>query len=350
MTTKYNSIYIHNEQPLLNKIAAFDLDSTLIKTKSGKTFPKDEHDWKLFNNNVIPVLTDIIDNGYSIVIISNQLGLSKNKTTIEELTKKLNNIGTALNMNFTSFLASEDDTYRKPRIGIFEYIKNNHTIDISLSFYCGDAAGRTNDFSDTDYKFALNCGLSFIVPEDLFHKNKFENIFPNYPLSFTNPMINTNKKSIMPTIENTKCMLLLVGPPASGKSTIASELNFPVINQDTLGTLAKCKKAAKEIISRGETLVIDSTNRNKKTREIWIDIARSNKYSVFIFNMLVDKPLSMHLNKYRSLYGTQKKIPAIAIHSFFKQYEPPTITEGFEEVFNIDFVCNSDCHYLHQYL
>jgi bifunctional polynucleotide phosphatase/kinase len=36
-------------------------------------------------------------------------------------------------------------------------------IEKSLSFYCGDAAGRKNgkhkDFSDSDLKFALNLGL-----------------------------------------------------------------------------------------------------------------------------------------------------------------------------------------------
>ena len=37
---------------LKNKMACFDLDNTLIGTKSGKTFPVDiETDWK-FNKNV----------------------------------------------------------------------------------------------------------------------------------------------------------------------------------------------------------------------------------------------------------------------------------------------------------
>ena len=42
------------------------------------------------------------------------------------------------------------------------------------SFYCGDAAGRPKtatrpkDFSDSDIKFALNVGLTFKTPEELF--------------------------------------------------------------------------------------------------------------------------------------------------------------------------------------
>ena len=44
--------------------------------------------------------------------------------------------------------------------------------DKSKSFYCGDAAGRKDgkhkDFSDSDLKFALNVGLEFKTPENLF--------------------------------------------------------------------------------------------------------------------------------------------------------------------------------------
>lgn len=48
------------------------------------------------------------------------------------------------------------------------------------SFYCGDAAGRPadwqagakKDFSVTDRKFAVNCGLKFLTPEELFLEQK----------------------------------------------------------------------------------------------------------------------------------------------------------------------------------
>ena len=57
------------------------------------------------------------------------------------------------------------------------------------SFYCGDAAGRPKtatrprDFTDTDLKFAINVGLPFKTPEQLFlgesgeSVQKIENFF-----------------------------------------------------------------------------------------------------------------------------------------------------------------------------
>lgn len=40
--------------------------------------------------------------------------------------------------------------------------------DKASSMYVGDAAGRKDDHSDSDRKFALNAGLSFFTPEEFF--------------------------------------------------------------------------------------------------------------------------------------------------------------------------------------
>ena len=41
------------------KMASFDLDYTLIKTKSGNIFPKNKNDWLLLNDQIKPKLLEL---------------------------------------------------------------------------------------------------------------------------------------------------------------------------------------------------------------------------------------------------------------------------------------------------
>jgi bifunctional polynucleotide phosphatase/kinase len=64
------------------------------------------------------------------------------------------------------------------------FINNfNQSQELNLDecIYVGDAAGRKksktykrNDFSDSDYKFALNCQFKFFTPEEFFLNEKSE--------------------------------------------------------------------------------------------------------------------------------------------------------------------------------
>ena len=61
------------------KIAAFDLDLTLITTKSKQKYATDENDWEWCYPNVIEKLQEVYKSGFKIVIICNQMGLSNKK-------------------------------------------------------------------------------------------------------------------------------------------------------------------------------------------------------------------------------------------------------------------------------
>lgn len=73
--------YIYTNPKLIDKIAAFDLDYTLIKTKSGNLFPKDENDWTWLYDNVPNILEELAKNKYNIVVFTNQKGISKGFVT-----------------------------------------------------------------------------------------------------------------------------------------------------------------------------------------------------------------------------------------------------------------------------
>ncbi|KAL6943643.1 hypothetical protein ACO0OE_003534 [Hanseniaspora uvarum] len=60
------------------------------------------------------------------------------------------------------------DTYRKPSTGMLEEFYNDIEDEANIEYFVGDAAGRKNDFSDSDKVFAENGKLKFYTPEELF--------------------------------------------------------------------------------------------------------------------------------------------------------------------------------------
>ncbi len=89
-------------------------------------------------------------------------------------------------------------------------------------------------------------------------------------------------------------MVVLIGPPASGKSTFWQNhlKNYVRVNRvnplliqllksnkifkDTLKTKEKCLKAAEEAINSGKNLVIDNTNPTSEDRRPYIELAKKH--------------------------------------------------------------------------
>lgn len=68
------------------KIAGFDMDGTLIVTKSGKRFAKDAEDWKWFDAKRVPEkLAQLVEDGFELVLFSNQNGIDKGNVTAKEV-------------------------------------------------------------------------------------------------------------------------------------------------------------------------------------------------------------------------------------------------------------------------
>lgn len=149
--------------------ACFDLDWTLVRPSRGK-FPSNATDNVIMANR-IPILKELQIKGYNLVIFTNQK-LTPRDTT-ESKINRMNDVISKFKMNgidLLIFMSAADDKYRKPNIGMWEYLvllfKGN--IDKNYTFYCGDAAGRPNDFSSSDLDFANAIGIKFFTPEELF--------------------------------------------------------------------------------------------------------------------------------------------------------------------------------------
>jgi bifunctional polynucleotide phosphatase/kinase len=154
-----NIIYINYYTNLIPKnkysISGFDLDYTIIKTKSGNVFPKDKNDWKLWDQSVKNKFIELSKKQSNIIVIfSNQKGVGSNNkfVTIKDFQNKIHDIRQEIGVDFIFIAALEDDNYRKPRIGMWNYIQTKLSININKksSFYIGDMAGRPTDKYDTD--------------------------------------------------------------------------------------------------------------------------------------------------------------------------------------------------------
>ena len=111
--------------------------------------------------------------GFTIVILSNQLGVTKKKTTHDDVKTRFENAIFNIGVPISVLYAYGNDGFRKPHTKMFNLLKTEfHLCDEGIeispeSFYCGDAAGRPKtktqkkDFSNSDLLFAYNCGLTF---------------------------------------------------------------------------------------------------------------------------------------------------------------------------------------------
>ena len=77
-------------------IVALDLDWTVIRTRSGKTFPNSAEDWELWDAAVGPKLQEAHRQGAKVVFFTNQGGVESGKQTLTSLQSKLEAIIQAL--------------------------------------------------------------------------------------------------------------------------------------------------------------------------------------------------------------------------------------------------------------
>ena len=184
------------------------------------------------------------------------------------------------------------DIHRKPRPGAWNFLvsqitRSTNQIDLVQYKFVGDAAGRPaginkkkRDFADTDYKLALNVGIAFATPEQVF-------LDSTSPLHCDLPTPSFSIKSYLdkqepdPQLFTELCgspeIVLLVAPAASGKSTLTRKFASHVrCNSDDLGGIDKCMTFAREALTDQErkSVVIDNTNVFSEPRQKWIALAK----------------------------------------------------------------------------
>ncbi|XP_046472351.1 uncharacterized protein F21D5.5 isoform X1 [Neodiprion pinetum] len=374
-----------------SKIAAYDMDGTLIKTQSGHVFPKDHNDWQLIFSEVPGKLKKLHKEGYKIVIFTNQGSLSLGKWKPSDFKVKIERIIQKIGVPIQVFIATGKSIYRKPLTGMWDSLVNHKnegvTVDKDSSFFVGDAAGRKKDWgpkkkkdhSSADRLLALNLGLKFQTPEEHFLGHKPA----PWELPKFDPMKLTENTDVTdpPTAKlksDKQEVIIMVGSPGSGKSHFA-KVHLPTyrrINRDTLGSWQKCISALEQALSEGKSAVVDNTNPDPTVRQKYIDVVKARGIPVRCFLMGTELEHTKHNNKFRQLTDSlHDTISDAIIHAYIdtksqviwrcirfvklllllilrfctnfdlmndehyrKNFKPPTMDEGFTEIVKINFV------------
>ncbi|ESO88114.1 hypothetical protein LOTGIDRAFT_126696 [Lottia gigantea] len=346
---------VSDSLPGRNKVAGFDIDFTIIKTKSGRKFATGSKDWEFWDDSVPKKLQSLDKDGYRVVFFTNQAGIEKMKVKPEEIKDKIEAIIAALNIPVLAFICTGENHFRKPSPLMWDFMANDCNqsvkLDLTKCVYVGDAAGRAKnwapgkpkDFSCGDRMFAQNIGIEFHTPDEFFLGEK--------PAKFdwgslnavdylkTNP-ICTEKKVYKGKGQE---VVIMVGCPASGKSTFRKRHFEPhgyvAVNRDTMGTQEKCIKAAKEALKKGKSVVADNTNPSVSARQPYVEMAESKGIPCRCFYMQTPREVSNHLNYMRQTqtYSEVRRIPDVGFNVYKKNFEEPTKAEGFTEIINIDF-------------
>lgn len=148
---------------------------------------------------------------------------------------------------------------------------------------------------------------------------------------------------------------MMIGLPASGKSTIAREIaekeNAVVISTDKLRkellndensqadnnlVFKEAEKRLKENISNGKNVIFDATNINYKKRRDWLN--RFNKYNVEKIAILVATPYEECLERNSK---RKRKVPEEVITRMYHNFYIPQYYEGFDDIqikYNSDYL------------
>ncbi|XP_031760697.1 bifunctional polynucleotide phosphatase/kinase isoform X2 [Xenopus tropicalis] len=342
-----------------SKIAGFDIDGTIITTKSGRVFPVNADDWKILYPEVPRKLKELLANGYKVIFITNQMGISRGKLKPEVFKAKVEAILDHLGIPVQVFVATGMGIYRKPVTGMWDHLCNkaNDGIEVKKEdcLYVGDAAGRPanwapdrkkKDFSCSDRLFALNIGIKFFTPEEFFlgwKKAAFN--FPVFDPRTINPSGQLYEPPSASLVSPSPEVVVAVGFPGAGKSTFFKEHMIPkgyeCANRDTLGTWQKCVAACEAALKRGKSIVIDNTNPDLESRSRYIDCAKKAGVPArcFLFTATIEE--AKHNNRFREMTYTGKghvSVNDMVINSYRTKFVEPSASEGFSEILKIHFV------------
>jgi len=288
-----------------DKVAGFDLDDTLTSGMALTVYP-----------GVIKKLHSLIDEGYNIIIVSNQ---KKRHIGDKKLASKLEGVGKVLGVPFIAFCARDEDEFRKPQNGILTLIPESLG---KMKFFVGDAAGRPGDHSDCDKMFADNAKIPFHTVNEYFVSGETLSRDTLPPCLVQVPGIRL------------LTLVIMIGYSGSGKSTWCKKMlsDYYYVNRDTLKTMNKCVDKCKQELKKGNNVVIDNTNYTIEMREKFISIANEEGVQCIAVHINTSMRQSQTWNDTRG----DSRTPTIVYYKYRKNFQEPTLEEGFDDIVVIE--------------
>ncbi|XP_067408280.1 bifunctional polynucleotide phosphatase/kinase [Emydura macquarii macquarii] len=339
------------------KVAGFDLDGTIITTKSGKVFPTSPDDWRILYPEVPRKLKQLQSEGYKIVVFTNQLGISRGRLRPEVFKAKAEAVVERLGVPVQVFVATGTGIYRKPLLGTWEHLceKANGAVALAVqsSLYVGDAAGRPpnwapghkkKDFSCSDRLFALNVGLPFYTPEEFFlgwAPAPYQ--LPAFDPRKLDPQGRLYDPPDAPLVSPTPELVVAVGFPAAGKSTFLKrqlvEAGYVYANRDTLGSWQKCVAVCRAALQQGKSAAVDNTNPDPESRGRYLECAKDVGVPCRCFLFTATLEQAKHNNRFRDLTATgHVSVTDVVLHSYKSKFVEPSLSEGFAQILRVHFV------------
>lgn len=350
---------------------AFDFDGTIIKPTGAKWTDS----WTL-NPPVCELLRQIrklLPVETPIVVFTNQAGVANGNVSTARLFAKLDAVFGAI-FGFTAdkmspvytpttFIALSSQ-YRKPSPCMYQEYLAQFAPAVNRGYFIGDATDPIDDFSDSDYKFALNCRLGHINVAAITTVTNCANVAElNLILSskiYEGPVDVWLPRTIFDNAADqppgciadlfarihSSDIVILVGPPGCGKSTLAKQIvattGALILSRD-IGdtatrsniTTAKLQKQFLRLIADNPNtpVVVDATHPDVSSRSYYL--ANKCGRRVIAVVITISTNSAQHLNGIRAFKGGPK-VPSVVYSVFAKKYALPTIVEGFDAVITID--------------
>ncbi|MBR6676349.1 MAG: HAD family hydrolase [Clostridia bacterium] len=150
----------------MNKVAFLDRDGIINKKAPEHQYITRPEDF-IFLDNVPRAIKLLNDNGYLVIIITNQRGIARGLMTMDDLTavhhsmcERLKKSGAHIDNIYVCPHNNGECNCRKPDIGLFLKAESDYTIDKSQSFMIGD--------SESDIVAGQRYGIRSILTTDLY--------------------------------------------------------------------------------------------------------------------------------------------------------------------------------------